>query len=155
MATIKSMVGRRGRRGVWIGTLATLALLVGGCVTQPPPATVVELVNTTALDVQPNFHASGSATDAAGLFVAANRRTDFTDRAFPELRGGETATLTLDCEEIAALGVDAPVMFDATLLEVTESSDQILLLRDTSFECGATIRFVYFTEDGVFRVRRE
>ncbi|MFQ5805671.1 MAG: hypothetical protein ACE5I3_04390 [Phycisphaerae bacterium] len=140
-----------------ISVLAPLLALVGGCIVEPPPPppTTVQLANSTAFDVRPNLYTSGSATGEAGLFVGANLRTDFTDRPFPELRRNETATLTLECDEIQSLGVDAPVLFDAVTLTVTTSGDRIFLLRDTNFACGATIRFVYFTEGDAFRVRVE
>lgn len=137
--------------------VAALGLAVsGGCLLPPPPPpTTVELVNNTTLDVKPEFYTSSSAADAEGLFVAAKRRTDFTDRPFPELRGGETVTLTFECDEIQSLGVDAPVLFDAVTLTVTTSADRIFLQPGTDFECGATVRLVYFTQGDAFRVRAE
>ena len=136
---------------------APLVALLGGCIleTIPTGPITVELVNETSLDVQPRLYISGSATDAAGLFVGANLRTDFTDRAFPELRRAETVSLTLECDDAASIGVRNPVMFDAVQLIVTNSEDQIFLLRDTDFQCGGTVRFVYCTQDGAFRVRVE
>jgi hypothetical protein len=137
--------------------VALLAALLGGCIieTTPPGPITVELVNETALDVRPGFYTSDTATDAAGLFVGANLRTDFTDRAFPELRARETKTLTLECADVASIGVNAPVLFDAVQLIRTDSGDQIFLLRDTGFQCDATVRFVYYIEDEAFHVRVE
>jgi len=63
---------------------------------------VIEFVNQTALDVRPNFYASGTAADAAGLFVAANLDTGFIDRPFPELRPGESLSATRECERDGA-----------------------------------------------------
>ena len=138
--------------------LAPLAVLVGGCVVEPPPPSApvtVELVNSTTLDVRPNLYASALATDGAGLFVAGNLREDFTNRPFAELRGGETATLTLECDDIQSLGVDSPVLFNAVLVTVTTSTDRVFLQRGSDFDCGATVRFVFFTEGETFRVRVE
>jgi hypothetical protein len=137
-----------------IAGLAPLLMLSAGCVITPPPTTV-ELVNTTSLDVRPHLYASDSADDAAGLFVGANVITDFTDRAIPELRAGETVTLTFDCDALRALGVDAPVLFDAVQLLVTRSNDRLLLRREVDFQCGDTVRFVYYREGEAFRVRAE
>ena len=140
-----------------IRALAPLVALSGGCVIEPPPPSpiTVKLVNWTTLDVQPNFYSSASATDTAGLFVAGNLRTDFTDRAFAELRRGETMTLTLECNDIQSLGVDAPLLFNAVLMTVTTSTDRVFLQRGPDFDCGATVRFVYFAEGETFRVRAE
>jgi len=136
---------------------APLAALLGGCIleTIPTGPITVELVNETSLDVQPRLYISGSATDAAGLFVGANLRTDFTDRAFPELRRAETVSLTLECDDAASIGVRNPVMFDAVQLIVTNSDDQIFLRRDTDFQCGGTVRFVYYTDGDDLHVRVE
>jgi hypothetical protein len=144
---------RAGMRTV--GALAApLLALLAGCVSEPPPTTI-ELVNTTALDVTPNLYVSESVTDEGGLFVGANLITDFTDRAFPELRGGEHVALTLECDAAVTLGVDAPVLFDAVQVIATTSDDHVLLQRDAGFQCGETVRFVYFTQGDAFRVRVE
>lgn len=124
-----------------------------GCISQPP--TTVELVNSTSFDVRPDFYTSDSATQPAALFVGGNLRTDFTDRPFPELRSGQTASLTLNCDEIESMGVDTPILFDALQLTVTSSLDQIFLRQGSDFECGTRVRFVYYTENGAFRVRAE
>ena len=136
-----------------------LVSTLGGCVitgapepTPPQPIRIV-LFNSTKFDVRPNFHTSGSATDAAGLFVASKLRTDFTDRAFPELRPHETATLTLECDDVQSLGSDAPVFFDAAQVIATTSEDRVFLTKGTNLSCGDTLRFVYFSEAGVFHVR--
>ncbi len=133
------------------------ALLLAGCIVETVPTgpITVTLVNETALDVRPDLYTSGSATDAAGLFVGANLRTDFTDRDFPELRGSESVTLTLDCVDASSIGVHTPVLFDAVQLNVTTSEDIEILLRDADFQCETTVRFVYYTQDDVFHVRVE
>ena len=139
-------------------TLAWLTAVVGGCIVLPEPElepVVIEFVNQTALDVRPNFYASDTATDAAGLFVAANLDTSFIDRPFPELRPNESLSTTRACGVVSSLGVRQPVLFDAASLTVTTSEDQIFLRRDAEFTCGATIRFVFFTEGDAFRVRVE
>jgi hypothetical protein len=143
---------RLGLPHVW------LMVVVGGCIALPAPEpepVVIEFVNQTSLDVRPNFCASETATDAAGLFIGANLDTSFTDRPFPELRPGESASTTRACGVVSSLGVSRPVLFDAATLTVTTWEDQILLLRDAEFTCGATIRFVFFTEGDAFRVRVE
>jgi len=131
-----------------------LLALVDGCI-EPPPPTTIELANDTALDVRPNLYVSGSATDAAGLFVGANLITDFTDRPFPELRSRETAVLTLECDQIQSVGVRRSVVYDAATMTVTRWDDQIFLRQDTDFTCGATVRFVFFTDSDAFSVRVE
>jgi hypothetical protein len=140
---------------LWLSGLMAALAACAGCVVEPPPPTAVELVNTTGLDVRPNLYASASASDAAGLFVGANLVTDFTDRPFPELRAGESVTLTRECEDIQSIGVEGPVLFDALQLIATPSADRIFLVRETDFQCGGTVRFVYFTEGDAFRVRVE
>jgi hypothetical protein len=141
-------------------TFALLSLATGvlaplpACLVPPPPTTIT-LVNETGLDVTPRLFVSGTATSADALFTDGNLVTDFTDRPFPELRRHETVTLTLECDEIQSLGVDAPILFDAARLIITQSGDRIFLLWDEDFECGATVQFVYFTEGDAFRVRVE
>jgi hypothetical protein len=137
-----------------VGVLGGAAVALTGCLAPPPPTTI-ELVNSTGLDVRPAFYTSGSATGADELFTDGNLVTDFTDRPFPELRGNESVTLTLECDEIRSVGVDGPVLFDALQGIVTRSEDRVFLRRETDFECGATLRFVYFTEGDAFRVRVE
>lgn len=137
------------------GVLA--GLLSIGCVaelTPPEPVTIV-LANQTGYDVRPALYVSDSAADRATLFTGANLVTTFTDRVFPELRPGEIITLTYECEQLGSLGVSRPRMFDAIELDVTRSDDEIFLLRETDFDCGSTVRFVYFTQAGGFHVRVE
>ena len=143
-------------------TLLTTVLvgsgLLSACVITPAPLPspiTLELVNTTGLDVRPGAYISGSAADQNTLFVGPNLITVFTDRPFPELRPAETVTLTYECDGARSLGVKQPVMFDALTLETTRSDDQAFLLRGSDFDCGATVRFVYYTEGAAFRVRVE
>ena len=46
-------------------------------------------------------------------------------------------------------------MYDAVQSIVTESDDQIFLLRGTDFQCEGTVRFIYYTDGDDFRVRVE
>lgn len=140
------------RNGAHFWVVLTAAV-VGGCPQPPPEPVVVELSNITSLDVRPEFFASSSATDAGGLFIAGNRVTNFTDRAFPELRPGETRSLTIECDELSVMGVRGAVLFDSISLTTRTSADEIFLNRGGGFDCGETIRLVYFTEGDVFRVR--
>ena len=142
-----------------IGSVCVLGfawMAISGCVpTIPTGPTTVALVNETSQDVRPNLFVSSSATNEATLFLSANLVTDFTTRPFPELRGNETVTLTYECDELQSLGVYESVMFDAATLTVDESDEQIFRLQGTDFECGATLRFVFYTEGGEFGVRLE
>jgi hypothetical protein len=140
-----------------IAFAALCAAWESGCiVAAPPPAPItVELSNSTMLDVRPRFFVSAAASTAGGLFVGGNLVTDFTQRAFPELRAGETVTLTFECDQALSLGVDEPTLFDASTLIVQESTDRIFQLRDTNYSCGGRIRFVYVVENDVFRVHVE
>jgi hypothetical protein len=137
---------------------AMLTITASGCVVvpEPPPEPVrVEFVNETGLDLTPNFYYSDTAADAAGLFVVAHLNTSFIEREFKELRPRETEFTVLECDQVRSLGVRRPRLFAAGTLEVVDSEDEIFLLRETDFECGATIRFIYYVENGVFRVRLE
>jgi hypothetical protein len=120
-----------------------------------PGPTTVELVNTTSLFVSPNLYVSGAATDAEELFVGANLVTVYPNRHYPELYSSETVTLTFEHEQIQSLGVKTPALFDALVLDVTRSTDQIFLLRGTDFEDATTVRFVYFMDGDTFSVRVE
>ncbi|RMF74794.1 MAG: hypothetical protein D6744_14150 [Planctomycetota bacterium] len=144
------------------GAAVTLSLLsICGCVAVVSPAPTpsapvkIELFNATGRDVRPNLFVSGSATSEDALFVGGNLFTSFTDRAFAELRAGETVTLEFDCDELSAAGVDRPVAFDALALDVDTAEERIVLIRDTNYDCGATLRFVFFYDGAVFRVRSE
>ncbi len=136
--------------------LAPICLLwLVGCVVNNPDPVTVELVNETTGDVTPSLHLSAAATDATGLFDAANLVTDFTDRGFPELRPGETARFDVACEDVSALGVRTPIFFDPVTLLVLDSADEIVTNRDTEFGCGSVVRFVYFRDGDAFRARLE
>lgn len=144
--------------GVLAVSTAT-GLLLAGCVQVepplPPPPTTIELVNATTDDVRPNLYVSDRVTDIFGLVVAANLNTAWTDRAFPELRPLETRTLTLECDQIASVGISQPARFDAATLSVTPSEDQIFVARGNGYRCGDTVRFVFFNDGAAFRARVE
>lgn len=140
----------------YIGTLLAVCVMAGACVMPepaPPAPVEVQLFNPTQLDVRPNLHVSPSG--AGDLFDPANRVAEFTDRPFQELRPGEALTLTFDCESIAAVGVDQPVLFNAATLSSTTSADRVMAARDGQYACGDRVRFVFFTDGGEFRVRVE
>lgn len=134
-------------------TVAGLAVLPG-CVTvePPPPPTQVIFENATSRDLTPNFYFDDVATTPGALFVVAHLNTSFIDRAFAEMRPGETASTMLECDQIASLGVSRPRLFDAATLTVTQSEDVIILVREQDFACGDTIHFRYFVENGALRV---
>ena len=71
------------------------------------------------------------------------------------MRAGESASVSLACDEVTSFGVNRPESFDAINVTVTVSDDQIFLLRDTQYTCGTTVRFVYFTEGEALRARAE
>lgn len=138
--------------------LGALLAACGGCVVvepEPPQPVSVVLVNATEFDVRPNLYTSASATSATALFVSRNLRADFTDRAFPELRAGETRTLTLECDDVQSVGSDAPVRFDAAQVIATTSEDRVFAVKGPDFDCGATLTFTFFTEADAFRVSVE
>src|SRR5262245_45441466 len=141
-------------------TVSAAAALVdlSGCV-RPAPApgpVTVELINQTGLDVTPNLYVSDFTGDPASLFGdSSNLVTDFTDREFPELRGGEIVSLEIPCDEAGASGVRNPALSDAVTLTVTNSTDQVFLVPSGDFDCGGTVRFYYFREGSAFRVRFE
>lgn len=143
------------RKTLYALLVAGLVLLVG-CPPPPPPGPVtLELVNQTTFDVRPNYYLSAEATSAESLFVNDNLQFDFTDRPFPELRPNETITLELACDQIASVGSQRPLLFDATTLTLTTSEDTVFAARGTDFECGQTVRLVFFREGDAFRVRIE
>lgn len=136
--------------------LAAGAGLVSGCVVIPVPSPIkVVLVNETALDVTPKLFVSGSASNEDELFTGENAVTDFTDRAIPELRGGETREISRECEELRAIGVRGALRFDGAMLTLTTAPDEIFLLFDRDFGCGATVRLIYYNDGADFRVRFE
>lgn len=153
------MLERNARRmaasGVWVLTLAALG---GGCVVQPPPPpppTTITVVNETQQFLMPQVFTSSDAATAAALYVPTNWRGGFSTRPTGFVGAGESVSVTVECDELASLGVDQPVYFDGVLLVRSTSADQVFLLRDADFACGATIRLIYFSEGGVFRVRTE
>lgn len=140
--------------------LLAAAIFSGGCVVvpapEPPPEPItIELVNATLSDVRPNLYVSSSITDAQTLFTQTSPVRNFTNRPFPELRAGESAVLTFECDELRSLGVTGAVIFDATTLNVVISPDEVFLLSQTDFNCGDLLRFVYYTPDGTLRVALE
>ncbi|MEP0845885.1 MAG: hypothetical protein HRF50_03580 [Phycisphaerae bacterium] len=135
-----------------VGPLLGLVLAASGCIVAPPPVRI-ELLNTTALDVRPNFYSSSEAATSGELFLAENLRTDWTSRVFPELRAGETASLELTCADAAAVGVSGSIMFDALRVSAVTSPDVLFLLRDAEFGCGQTVRFTFVNDAGALRVQ--
>jgi hypothetical protein len=141
--------------------LAAAAVVAGlvGCVPPepagPPPPLRIEFVNGTALDLTPNFYYSDSAADAPSLFVVAHLNTSFIQRPFAEIPSRGTAHTVLACERVRSLGVSRPRVFNAAVLEVTDSGEEIFLLREADYDCGATLRFVYYLEGETLRVRLE
>jgi hypothetical protein len=136
------------------------ALALAGCVLvsplpSPPQPVTVELVNATSLSVVPKLFLSSSAASAAGLFVDANLYDGYTTRPTRFLLAGETATVLLDCADVAGLGVNQPTFFDGINLLIWTPETRILLVRDVDFACGGRIRFVYYAEDGQYQVRVE
>lgn len=103
-----------------------------------------------------NFYVSAEASDEGGLFVGPNLYTDWTTRAIPTLRRGERVTFTLECDQIAAMGVLRPFFSNpVTFSGGGASDDKVFLRRELNFACGDTLRFVYFEQDGSFHVRFE
>lgn len=159
MPPVLPLLLRRGaglRRGLLLAATGQLWLTTG-CPVAPPPAppTTLEFVNATSLDLTPNFYYSDTAADAEGLFVAAHLDTSFIQREFAELRPGQTASTTLACRQTLSLGVSQPRLFNPAADQVIQSEDRVFLLRDRDFDCGSTLRFVYFLEGGALRVRVE
>jgi hypothetical protein len=150
---------RRARNRVPPAIAALFAAALCGCVEvtppAPPPPTTIELVNATADDVRPQLYVSDRARNVFELVVAANLNTAWTDRPFPELRPFEIRTLTLECDQLAAVGISQPTRFDSATLTVTPTDDQIFLARGNGFACGDTIRFVFFNDGATFRARVE
>jgi len=136
---------------------ASALLSYGGCVVvdDPAPPVSIELANTTSYIIDANFFISMTATDEAGLFVQENIYTDFSTRASRTLGPNETATFELPCDRVQSMGVRAPLFAAQIGFGGGRSDDVIFLLRDADFTCGATIRFVFFTEAEAFRVRVE
>jgi len=143
------------RSAIGFAAVLVASVMPVGCIPPVPAPVVIELVNATGLDVTPGLFVDASATTAEALFVPDKRVTDFTDRPFPELRANETRSITIDCDQAAAIGVDATIQFDATSLTVTTSTDRIFSTRGDAYDCGSTVRFTYTLEGGVFRVRME
>lgn len=141
--------------GTWRCALV-VAVLMGGCVSEPAPTpkVEVELVNQTDIDLRPNFFISSSATTSQELFDEA-AFTAFTDRAFPELRAQENVTLMFECNEARSLGTAKASIFDAVTLTRTGTEDVIFLVRESDFNCGDRLQLIYFTQDGALRVRLE
>lgn len=136
--------------------VALAALLVScGCVATRDPV-IVELINQTGFDVTPNLFVSADAADAATLFGDdANRVTHFSDRPFPELRGGEIAEIEFVCDSIGALGVSHPLLYDSATLAITNSADEFFWVRSTDFDCGGRVRIYFYREGTALRTRIE
>lgn len=141
-------------RATWIiAAVATIGL--GGCVTPVEEPIVIELVNTTSVNVVPNLFVSDSATTAGELFAEGNLVSDFVDRPIRELRPGETAALEFACEQVAAAGAWRPESFDPVTLTVIRSGDEVVQVKGIDFACGKIVRFVYFSEGPSLRLRIE
>ena len=53
------------------------------------------------------------------------------------------------------MGVSRPIFVNTLTFTGGVSDDQLILLRESDYACGDTLRFVYFAENDVFRVRLE
>lgn len=143
-------------RRTWIAILGLTCVSVGACLPFPPAPTGpirVELLNQTLLDVEPNLFASATAAQPWNLFKAGNLVLNFTDRPFPELRPGETVTLSYPCSDLASIGVHNPVLVDAIGIGRTTAEERVFFTVGEDLHCEATIRFTYYVEGGAFHVR--
>jgi len=150
---------RRRFARVALSSAATLLSLLAACPLPPGPEPTgpvsFELVNDTDLFVDANFFRSSSAGSAAELFVQPNIYTGYSSKPIPTLDPRQTVSFSLECEEVAALGVRRPVATSLVTFTGTESADEILLLRGSDYACEDHIRFVYYFDGAAFRVRVE
>ena len=143
----------------WVLVIIAAGLMAAGCVVvppaSPPPETMIELVNETGLTVDANFFISSDASDAGGLLISGNLFTEYSDRPIPTLGARKTVRFALACDRIRSIGVSRPIFVNTLTFTGGVSDDQIILLRESDYACGDTLRFVYFAENDVFRVRLE
>ena len=144
----------------WVLVIIAAGSMAVGCVVvspapPPPPETMIELVNETGLTVDANFFISSDASDAGGLLISGNLFTEYSDRPIPTLGARKTVRFALACDRIRSMGVSRPIFVNTLSFTGGVSDDQIILLRESDYACGDTLRFVYFAENDVFRVRLE
>lgn len=141
--------------------LLAAAVSSGGCIvtvepdpTPTPTPVTIELVNETGFVIDANFFANASATDASGLFIAGNIFTGYSDKAIPTMGAGQTVSFELACDAVRSLGVRRPVFVNTLEFTGGESADEVFLLLDAHYQCGDTIRFIYFRDGETFHVGR-
>lgn len=129
----------------WCLTAAIAAgLFVASCCPSPDQLVNVRLVNNTSLEVDPKLMLGSETSDANQLFVEANYYDAWKgSRVFAVLAPGEVASFSLDCGDVATIGVDRPVFTNLTTNLSVRSGDSIVLQRPSGFDCAGIVMFTY------------
>ena len=129
----------------------TVVLIGGGCIvrvvpddTTPPAATTitVRIVNDTIFPLDPQIYIGPIAGGTEGLFVGANKYTDFGVGSTGVMLGGRDATFTVNCGELGLIGTLGGIFGD-DLGEPLGSGRQVVLQEDLNVNCGDTVTFAF------------
>lgn len=126
--------------------MACAGMLASGCVppAEPPGPVTVRLVNTSGFVVDANVYLSSASVSTAELFAKANLYTAWKgERLFPILEPKESVSFSIECDQIARIGVSEPVFTSVVTGLGTRSEDQIALQRPSTFDCEQTVTFTY------------
>lgn len=140
------------RRGVLV--VLTVVLATGGCGvrvvsddTSPPASTTitVRIINNTNYPLDPQIYIGTVDAGAAGLFVAANKYTDFGVGGLGTMLGRTEASFTVNCGELGLIGTQGGI-FGEDLQEPLGSGRQVILQENVNVNCGDEVTFAFSAE---------
>ena len=107
-------------------------------------------VNTTNVTLDPEIHASATAVNADGLFVAGNKFTAFGVGTLGLLGPDTSDTFEIDCANARVIGTKGGVFGD-NLTQPDGVGQQVLLTQDLSVYCGGLLTLTYSRSGSGFR----
>lgn len=122
----------RSRAAAWILTGVMPLMMAGSCQFVLPIGLIVEVVNDTDYDVDPNIKFDDDTGFFAGLFPSDELQTGI-------LAPGESVSFNFRCSELGSIGADDPRQFVGPA--EFEGQDTDILRRNEDFDCTSLIRF--------------
>lgn len=109
----------------------------------PPPTTItIRLVNDTGRALDPQFHIGSPDAGVEGLFVAANKRTNFGVGNLGILLAHSSTTFEVNCGELGLFGTQGGIFGD-DLNNPLDQGKQAVLQENVNVECGGRVTFIF------------
>jgi hypothetical protein len=128
------------------GCTVHLAGSDGGTQTPPPSAIAVRITNDTGKPLDPQLYIGPAAGGSAGLFIPANKRTDFGFGGLGLLEAGAAIEVTIPCDPAVLIGT-AGGIFGDNLATPTGQGQPLVLDSSLNVPCGNVLTFT-FTANG-------